>query len=137
MATEVFTARSTGIPVYVPGKPKADEAGFFVCPYELWVDSASELEDDLAAIIARDLPSVETLTHGSPLGDLDRILAVHVAIVAGVPSNVIGKADPESEFASIRASVRGSRGGQFYKEARARSYAVLDLICSLDHSVIP
>ena len=137
MATEVFTARSTGIPAFVPGKPKAEESGYFVCPYELWVDSASELEDDLAATIARDLPNVETLTHGSPIGDLDRILAVHVAIVAGVPSNVIGKQDPESEFASLQASVRVARGGQFYKEARARAYQVRDLICRLDHSVIP
>ena len=137
MPTKIYTARSTSIPGYRPGRPKAEEAGDFICSYEVWCDSSDELEQDLAAVIERDLPSYETITPGSPLGDRNKVLAIHVAIVGGVPSNVIGRPDPESEFAAVQVRVRVARGGQFYKVARIRAYAVRNLISGLDNSTIP
>ena len=135
--TRVYTARSVTIPSYRPGKPDAEESGEFVCSYEFWVDSVDNLESDLAATIERDLPSYETLTPGSPLGERDKILAVHVAIVAGLPSFVIGRVLPESEFAVIEVRVRVARVRQFYEDARNRAYGVRNLISGLDGTVIP
>ena len=138
--TVVYSAMSIGVPFYLQPssqRSRTDEPGDVVCNYEIWCDSSATLESDIAEHIEDNIEDGIAYTPGVSPGDADRMLAATVRKYGGIPEFVVGKAQPESEYARVQVAVRCGRAGAEYDEANRYANAILRLLCDSDDTRIP